>query len=666
MTRNDSSGVLLDMRRASFWLVAGGTLLLAAAVSAFAQGGGAISTGPGAIVSSSPAQSVLAEGSGAISGVVTDAISGVPLPDAVVTISVGAPRTVVARTTREVTDGRGRFLFTKLPANDDYHLVASAPGYFDARYGQPSLRDGSTPIALADRQWLSTANIALWKGGAISGTVTDERGDPVVGIYVHVLFEIFVSGAKQLASGPLTMTDDRGAYRIAGLGPGTYLVSVPSVAATVPAAGKAILSQATPFAVFDADATARLALGKYPIPPPPHDGHHWAYPPVYAPSALSPTDATAITLNPGDSRPAVDITLMPTPAVMIAGRVEAPDEALSALTLRLLPAAFDGLGQGSETATALVGADGRFAFLNVPSGAYIIDTRPSSLEYVYNISGPAPRLPIAPGLNSFSSSVNTIEGAAPGVQYGSTTAGPGSPFWAHLPLTVGTTDVTGVVIALKHGVTLSGRITREVKDPSKPPPPARFYGPRAEPASGSLATGMARANNLPDDPADFEVPGIVPGVYVLRFNAPPGTVLRSVRSSGEDFTYRPIDLTDGRDITNVQVTFTDNLATVNGAVRITDNTIKQVTVLTFPAEPEQWSNYGLTPLRIKATSPNAQGQFHLTSLPEGEYYAIALPTSESDGWSDPAFLKRAAQMATRITVKWGQTTSLDLTATHIR
>ena len=89
-----------------------------------------------------------------------------------------------------------------------------------------------------------------------------------------------------------------------------------------------------------------------------------------------------------------------------------------------------------ETATALVGADGRFAFLNVPSGAYtssIRDPRRSS-EYVYNISGPAPRLPIAPGLNSFSSSVNTIEGAAPGVQYGSSDEqDPARAFWAHLP-----------------------------------------------------------------------------------------------------------------------------------------------------------------------------------------------------------------------------------------
>jgi hypothetical protein len=633
--------------------------------SAFAQGG--VASGPGGIVQvTAPAQTVLPEGTGAISGLVTDALSGAPLPDAVVTISVGSPRTSVARTTREVTDGRGRFLFTKLPANDDYHLVASAPGYFDARYGQPSLRDGNAPIALADGQWFSKANIALWKGGAISGTVTDERGDPVVGVYVHVLFETLVSGAKQLASGPLTTTDDRGAYRIAGLGPGTYLVAVPSAAATVPAVGKAIIGQATPFAVFDADAGARLALGKYPIPPPPHDGHRWAYPPLYAPSALSPADATAVTLNSGDSRLAVDITLTPTLAVTIAGRVEAPEEALSALSLRLVPAAFDGLGQGSETATALVGADGAFTFLNVPSGAYIIDARPSTLEYVYNINGAAPRLPQAPGLNSYSSTVNTIEGAAPGVQYGSTTAGPGAPFWARVPVTVGMTDMTGLVLTLKHGVTISGRITRESKDPSNAPPLTRFYGPRAEPANGSLATGMARSNQLPDDPSDLELPGIVPGQYVLRFNQPPGTLVKSIRSNGDDLTYRPIDLSDGRDIMNVQVTFTDDLPTVNGAVRVTDNAIKQVTVLTFPVEADQWSNYGLTPVRIKRTSPNAQGQFHLTSLPEGDYYAIALPTSEADGWSDPSFLKRAAQIATRISLKWGQTTSVDLTATHIR
>jgi hypothetical protein len=247
------------------------------------------------------------------------------------------------------------------------------------------------------------------------------------------------------------------------------------------------------------------------------------------------------------------------------------------------------------------------------------------------------------------------------------TAGPGAPFWARVPVNVGATGVTGLVVPLKRGVTISGRFTREVKTPSNSPGAApRFYGPRAEPANGNLATGMARSNQIPDDPNDLELEGVVPGAYVLRFGAPGGSLVKSIRINGEDFTYRPIDLTDGRDLTNVQVTFTDDVPTVNGAVRITDSTIKQVTVLTFPVEPDQWSNYGLTPVRIKSTSPNAQGQFHLTSLPEGEYYAIALPTAEADGWSDPALLKRLAQIATRISLKWGQTTAVDLTAMHIR
>src|SRR5262249_27848279 len=141
-----------------------------AEVSAFAQGG-VSSGGPGTprtavTTGGPPAQTVLPEGTGAISGVITDAISGAPLPYATVTISVGNGRTSVARTSRELSDSRGRFLFTKLSASDDYHLVASAPGYFDARYGQTSLRDANTPITLGDGQWVSNANIGLWKGGA--------------------------------------------------------------------------------------------------------------------------------------------------------------------------------------------------------------------------------------------------------------------------------------------------------------------------------------------------------------------------------------------------------------------------------------------------------------------------------------------------------------------
>jgi hypothetical protein len=42
-----------------------------------------------------------------------------------------------------------------------------------------------------------------------------------------------VAGQRQLVAGPIAVTDDRGAYRIANLDPARYLVAVLSVQSTV-------------------------------------------------------------------------------------------------------------------------------------------------------------------------------------------------------------------------------------------------------------------------------------------------------------------------------------------------------------------------------------------------------------------------------------------------
>ena len=607
-------------------------------------------------------QAALPEGTGAISGTVVDTATGAPLVGAVVSLSV-ASRAAIGRGAREVTDGRGRFLFTRLPARDDYQVNAARPEYFDGAYGQTSLRPAPARITLSDGQWFSTANIALSKGGAISGVVLDEHGDPVVGVYVHVLAQVSVGGTKQLASGPVTLTDDRGLYRIAALGPGDYLVSVPSVSATVPDSAPSVIGTATPYATFDADALSRAVIGKYPIPPPAENGRRLAYPAIYAPDATSPARATAVTLAFGESRTGVDVTLTPVPAFAISGRVEGLTDPLPGLTLRLLPTGLEGLGNGNEAATAMVAADGSFTFLNVPAGAYAIDFRRSVMEFTYGLTN-SPRLPFAPGTNSSSSSSNTVESAGAGVQSTTTSTGRAHDLWGRATVTVNTADVTGLVLPLRHGAKITGHITHDAKD--KPPTGTVFLTARAEPANGSPLTGMVLTGQPIDAAMNFELDGVPPGQYVLRLTRPTGSLVEAITVDGQDVTNGPLDLTEGRDLSNVQVTLTDQVPTLSGTVRNLDAATKGTAVVAFPVEPDQWTNYGLTPVRIRSSSTTGQGAFHVTSLPAGEYYVLAVPATDAEAWQDPAFLKQAARVATRVSLKWGQTTTADLSLVHVR
>ncbi len=69
-------------------------------------------------------------------------------------------------------------------------------------------------MTLDDNERVTDVVIRMWKHGVISGTVRDERGDPMVGVSVRVLRR--ATGGR-LASVLQTQTDDRGAYRMAAL-----------------------------------------------------------------------------------------------------------------------------------------------------------------------------------------------------------------------------------------------------------------------------------------------------------------------------------------------------------------------------------------------------------------------------------------------------------------
>ena len=69
--------------------------------------------------------------------------------------------------------------------------------------------------------------LALIKGGVVTGTVTDAKGDPVVGIGVRVSMVGDESGRRHGDLGRYyeSTTDDRGVYRVYGVPTGTYVVS---------------------------------------------------------------------------------------------------------------------------------------------------------------------------------------------------------------------------------------------------------------------------------------------------------------------------------------------------------------------------------------------------------------------------------------------------------
>jgi len=166
---------------------------------------------------SSPGKPVASRTVGSIDGQVTDD-SGKPVADAAVGVGrVGGG----TRETGAITDAEGRFRVKDL-ASGAYFIGARTPGYVqsaDAMVRPDGLMKFYRPG--------ETANITLVKGGVITGTVTDQSGDPVVGVGVtaiSIAFSDDLGGSLGVSFGNTRPTDDRGIYRIYGLRGGKYLV----------------------------------------------------------------------------------------------------------------------------------------------------------------------------------------------------------------------------------------------------------------------------------------------------------------------------------------------------------------------------------------------------------------------------------------------------------
>src|SRR5262249_27526594 len=120
-------------------------------------GGGGGGNGPVISISNGPAGAnlpPLPTGTGAISGVITDGSSQRPLGQAIVLLRLvstfSGPGTTSRNIGRQITDPKGRFVFTDLPAMDGYSLSVSKPGYFDGAFGaDPGTTSGSN-IFLTD------------------------------------------------------------------------------------------------------------------------------------------------------------------------------------------------------------------------------------------------------------------------------------------------------------------------------------------------------------------------------------------------------------------------------------------------------------------------------------------------------------------------------------
>ena len=531
------------------------TLLLLTAQSASAQ----------QTTSQSPSQSSSQQTSTAradmISGrIVTD--DGQPLANARVAITRSGSAFTLDRPVVTI-DAQGNFRSSNLVPGA-YLVSGSLPGYLQASITPRGIDAGRYHPG-------DTVTITMIKGSTLTGQVTNERGEPIVSINVRatrIRTEDPLLGGLPSAT---TETDDRGIYRLFGLSPGVYLISVNDE--------NQFSSALSPY--------ARLA-------------------PTYYPSATRET-AKEITLHRGEELSGLDIRFRNERGRTLSGTVTGAGEpfpgstASWSVTLSRLP-----IGAGSPVSTYNQRDTGTrsFIFYGLPDGEYELRAEYDSGTSQYAASLPR-RVTVkgtdVTGLEMLLLSLASVSGRIvaekllPNNRAASCAAEP-----------IQSLQDTRITVRLDEKETPADR-----QRPNASPVTSGSPNAQGEFTIYKLAAGHYRFLMLPTNQSWYIRSITLPG---------PANTTRDVGREG-------LTLNLGERISGLMITVAEGSAHLQGQV-IPDKEGTRLPprlyVHAVPAEPSQADDV----LRFAQALVRPDGRFTLEDLAPGRYWLIARPAPE--------------------------------------
>lgn len=274
-----------------------------------------------------------------VTGTVRDGQSGAPIAKAQVTLSTQdrALTFGASAVTYAVTGEDGRFRMGPL-ANGAYVISVQKRGYTSATRSDWS--SGQVNFKVSSGQSPAPLTVRLVRQAILSGRVVDEDGEPMQGVEVSLSRQRFVpnQGRAWMPMGGNT-TDDRGAFRLFGLMPGTYLLF----------------------------AKDRSGGGQYQTGSKPEDPI-LGYSTTYYPGTPDESGATPINVKAGTETEGLDIRMTKRPMYRVTGQYKAnraQDASRVMVALRQRSPASLGL----ESYASANSRTGKFSIV-VPRGSY--------------------------------------------------------------------------------------------------------------------------------------------------------------------------------------------------------------------------------------------------------------------------------------------------------
>lgn len=298
------------------------------------------------------------EATGSISGRVT--IADLPARGVTVLLLSAEDGPVERPIAKATTDRDGHFQITGVPAGQ-YLLQAFAPALIVTAVDNMMGRSGKV-INIAAGEALEGMDIALTRGAAITGRVSDADGQPLIQENVRLLGanEQGRRVAVYLPYGFMSTTDDRGVYRLFGVPPGRYILGV---------------------GVDTSAPTARMG----------GSGNKY-YPLTYHPDVTDEAKATVVEVAAGNEAAGVDIVLgRASKAYSVSGRIVDADTGKPIVALQYGYGSMDREGgrmNSTSFANSTSGARGEFRLDGVAPGRYAAFASPTADSEKYSDTAP--------------------------------------------------------------------------------------------------------------------------------------------------------------------------------------------------------------------------------------------------------------------------------------
>lgn len=478
-----------------------------------------------------------------VSGVITDGEHGVA--GVAVVIMTADPSQRFKTVARARTDAEGHYRVASVPPGR-YVITPIAPAYVLEDF--PTSFPPGKPLTLSAGDSVENTDFRIVRGGVITGRVADSDGNPIVAEAVRLTpVESERGRGRMLPTDQRDIsTDDRGVYRLYGLQPGRYRVSVGSDGRTFRAPG-----------------------AKY-------------YRRTFYPSAVEESQAKIVEVTAGDEVKDVDITLgAPEKTFRISGRF------VMAETNQPVQVAGFGYGLLDPGTGRLMGdysggssnARGEFQASGLAPGRYKVFAYPGPLESA-----------------DWYSDTTEVE--------------------------VSDSDVSGIVVKLRRGSTISGVVT--VEGLSDRAAAARML-------AGVRVYGFAERNNQGDDPTgyvrpvtlspdgSFTLTGVRPGKFRLNANSEVKGLAFARTEVGGVVQRDALLVTEGTQVTGVRLVLVYGTAILRGQLNFpSDNgegAILQGMRMIVVVRRVGGTDDNFT----RGTEADARGRFQLEGLAAGEY-----------------------------------------------